>query len=244
VGFGGGTPPIINMTKFILSLDIGAINMAYVFCQLSPIEVDDMDGMTYVPTPLATDRLSIVNCIHNHVSAAECTLHHSSNWCDRVAHFVAELRHILPHSPDIVLIEKQPPLGFVQIEQLLVSTFRDKMVLVNPITVHTWLGLKHGQSTREWRKEVAIKTGGHYLAQFSQYSNDDRKHDMADAMTMILFYIDRHLKTTKPRKMAGPRRDINSFFGQFARNSPVLTTHAFAVNASSRIERTYGTRAE
>ena len=214
----------LSECKHILSIDIGAINMAYVYCRLDKIDVDDMVGHTYVATTLIAKRVNIIDDQHKHICRDKCTLHHTSNWCDRVAHFTQELQAEIQGQAthpakiqaaiDIVLIEKQPPLGFTQIEQLLVSHFRNKMILVNPISVHKFLGLVHGKSTREFRKIVAIKTGGPYLEHINEYTVDERKHDMADAMCMVLYHI-RSMTNLVPIRKIELDQNLDLFFNKF-----------------------------
>jgi hypothetical protein len=95
---------------------------------------------------------------------------------------------------DYILIEKQPPMGFVVIEQLIFNKFRSKANLINPINVHTYLNM--GGLDYEQRKiksqQIALKllTDPDLCQQITFYH---RQHDICDSLCMLLYWL--HKKT-------------------------------------------------
>ncbi len=178
---------------YILSIDIGVINMAYVYCELTKSDVDDIGNWKYIPDVIKTGLVNIIDC-ENHINTAiplcECKLYHSNNWCDRVSHFIQEIGDIYPN---IVLIERQPPSGFVQVEQLLVNHYRDKMVLISPNALHKHFGIGGKYSSYEWRKKCTVNISNEFLCNDNNFKTAHRQHDIADAMCMIIYYTQTQL---------------------------------------------------
>lgn len=107
---------------------------------------------------------------------------HTNDIVDLVPLFVDAHKYIFD-AADKILIERQPPGGFTNIEVLLNYMFRDKVVLVSPVSMHTHFGMRH--LTYEERKERVVEIANKYLKNEIPY---DRKHDVADALCMILYY--------------------------------------------------------
>ena len=107
---------------------------------------------------------------------------HSNDIVDLVPLFVDAHEHIF-ESADKILIERQPPGGFTNIEVLLNYMFKDKVILVSPVSMHTHFGMRH--LNYEARKERTVEIANKYLNEEIPY---ERKHDIADALCMILYY--------------------------------------------------------
>ncbi len=178
---------------YILSIDIGVINMAYVYCELEKSNEDANENWKYIPRVIKTGLVNIIDC-ENHINTtiplSECKLYHSNNWCDRVSHFIQEIGDVYPN---IVLIERQPPSGFVQVEQLLVNHYRDKMILISPNSLHKHFGIGGKYSSYEWRKQCTIRISGEFLCNDNNYQDAPRQHDIADAMCMIIYHTQTQL---------------------------------------------------
>lgn len=92
-----------------------------------------------------------------------------------------DAHQVLFDSSDVILIERQPPGGFTNIQTLLHYMFRDKVILVNPVSMHAHFGMRH--LDYEGRKARVESIASRYVT-----SLEERKHDIADAMCMILYY--------------------------------------------------------
>ena len=107
---------------------------------------------------------------------------HSNDIVDLVPLFVDAHEHIF-ESADKILIERQPPGGFTNIEVLLNYMFKHKVILVSPVSMHTHFGMRH--LNYEERKERTVSIADKYIEGEIPY---ERKHDIADALCMILYY--------------------------------------------------------
>ncbi len=84
---------------------------------------------------------------------------------------------------DKILIERQPPGGFTNIEVLLHYMFKDKVVLISPVSMHTHFGMRN--LDYEQRKERTVSIMEKHISEEIPY---ERKHDIADAFCMIMYY--------------------------------------------------------
>lgn len=107
---------------------------------------------------------------------------HSNDIVDLVPLFVDAHEYIFK-SADKILIERQPPGGFTNIEVLLNYMFKDKVLLVSPVSMHSHFGMN--KLNYEERKERTVEIANKYLDEEIPY---ERKHDIADALCMILYY--------------------------------------------------------
>jgi hypothetical protein len=106
----------------------------------------------------------------------------SNDFVDLIPLFVDDHKYIFD-SADTILIERQPPGGFTNIEILLHYMFKDKVVLVSPVSMHTHFGMRH--LNYEERKERTVSIANKYIDGDIPY---ERKHDIADALCMVVYY--------------------------------------------------------
>ena len=106
----------------------------------------------------------------------------SNDFIDLIPLFVEDHQELFD-SADKILIERQPPGGFTNIEILLHYMFRDKVVLVSPVSMHTHFGMRH--LDYEQRKERTVVIAEKYIEGDIPY---ERKHDIADALCMIVYH--------------------------------------------------------
>ena len=116
------------------------------------------------------------------VSLGDYKYIYSNDIVDLVPLFVDAHKHIF-EAADTILIERQPPGGFTNIEVLLHYMFKDKVVLVSPVSMHTHFGMRH--LNYEERKERTVSIADKYIDGEIPY---ERKHDIADALCMIIYY--------------------------------------------------------
>jgi hypothetical protein len=107
---------------------------------------------------------------------------YSNDIVDLVPLFIDDHKFIFD-AADTILIERQPPGGFTNIEVLLNYIFKDKVILISPVSMHTHFGMRH--LNYEERKERTVSIANKYLNEDIPY---DRKHDIADALCMIIYY--------------------------------------------------------
>ena len=147
----------------VLAIDIGYHNMGLVLA-----EFED-DPKIYV------------KCMKK-ASLEDYKYIRSNDFIDLIPLFVEDHQELFD-SADKILIERQPPGGFTNIEILLHYMFRDKVVLVSPVSMHTHFGMRH--LDYEERKERTVSMTEKYLKDDIPF---DRKHDIADAFCMIMYF--------------------------------------------------------
>jgi|TARA_B110000977_G_scaffold86430_1_gene115125 hypothetical protein len=116
------------------------------------------------------------------VSLGEYKYIHSNDFVDLIPLFVEDHRYLFD-AADKILIERQPPMGFTNIEILLHYMFKEKVILVSPVSMHVHFGMRH--LDYDQRKERTISIAEKYFDGEIPY---ERKHDIADALCMIVYY--------------------------------------------------------
>jgi hypothetical protein len=106
----------------------------------------------------------------------------SNDMVDLVPLFVEDHQEVF-NAADKILIERQPPGGFTNIEILLHYMFKDKVSLISPVSMHTHFGMRH--LDYDQRKERTVSIAEKYISGEIPY---ERKHDIADALCMIVYY--------------------------------------------------------
>lgn len=175
--------------EWILSIDVGVIHLSLVLCR-----VDSKDGKLL--EVCSTNLVNIKEYTHTTISKEECTLPHTKTFFDWLRHMVQE-NSFLFEKADIILIERQPPAGWVVVEQILYGFFRDKTVLLSPNSVHCFhkfQGLDYDQ-----RKTASEIIATPYLSEElqKQVYNFDRAHDVSDAILQLLYFLDKNKEKEK-----------------------------------------------
>lgn len=161
-------------TMHVISIDVGYSSLglvsAHVQDDYSTVQVTSADKIDLRDIP----------CVEN------CQLQHSANVVDRIAHFLQAYAETFG-SAQKVLIEVQPLGGIVHVEALLYAHFRDKATLISPNAVHKHFKLP--AKDYEKRKEIVVFKAYPYLEHLVSFRKHIRKHDMADALCMILYWM-------------------------------------------------------
>lgn len=159
----------------ILSIDIGIINLGYVYgiTSTSKFEV------------LECNRVDITLMRHNKVKYCECKLHHDFCIPDYLDHFIQERQDLFDNA-DVILIERQPIMGIMNVQDLLFVRFRNKVKLISPNSVHKFFKMSSDYDTR---KIESVNIAKSYLDVFTSFTLNDRQHDITDALLIILFYL-------------------------------------------------------
>ena len=118
----------------------------------------------------------------------DCNLGHSATMADWVSHLVQRDDDFQKWTAraDVILIERQPPCGLRDCEQLLFAAYRRKAVLIYPRSIHKHFNM--GSLHYEQRKIRAVQI----ILSRQPYLQlpIDRAHDIADAALMAFFYFE------------------------------------------------------
>ena len=158
--------------SIVVSIDIGYINMGFVEAYISSDRTI---------TILNAVKLNLSKHQHNRVSRDVCTIPHTREIVDGVSHFIQEYRDVLDNC-NVLLIERQPPSGFTSIEGILFREFRSKAILISPNAMHRFLGINN--LDYDARKAKTVEFAKDYI----DLKTMERKHDISDAICMIIFY--------------------------------------------------------
>lgn len=210
--------------------DPGIRNVGFCWGSMNSIgSIDSIDGLECVDMTIMT---------HKRVSTEDCCLSHGSHIQERVAHFLQEWGHLI-HEASIVLVELQPfQSAGKPFEILLKERYGSKVVLIPPRSIHKALGM--GGYTYEGRKKISVTIASDFLEALvakevkgapealKAMGPMDRKHDCADAILLLIYYIYHFtpVKTKrKPRETLIVKRS-KYFIGYNFReeNSPSLVT--------------------
>jgi hypothetical protein len=172
-------PAIIPEYYTVLCIDVGVINLGMALLVSDPI--------TY-----AFQRVGGVDLVniteHLHEKDCHCTMKHTRTFTDWMEHLF-EYYKILFDNVDRILVERQPPCGFVAVEQLIYSRYRNKCELISPNSVHKYHRI--GGFDYDGRKEKVVEIALKHLKspQTEELLQFERKHDMGDAICMGLFWL-------------------------------------------------------
>ena len=161
----------------IVGIDVGYINMGVV-----RVSTDDKLNFQFIDA--FRYNISIVK--HNTVPVQECIIPHTTETCDRVEHFIQENKFIF-ESADHILIERQPPMGLKDIEALLMNKYRSKVQLISPNKLHKYFNIRH--LSYEERKDFVEEIATPHIGHIHEFITQERKHDMADAACMCIYFI-------------------------------------------------------
>lgn len=176
----------------IVGIDVGYTNLGLV-----SVQVDKEYNI--IPTFVKRINLRNVRC--------HCLdVPHTNEVGDLVAHFIHVYQHLFDEA-DVILVERQPPGGLTNIESLLFYIFRNKIVLISPNSLQKHFGINFYEYER--RKVEIEKLATPYLDTFQSFTGQVRKHDMADALCLILFYVADDKKRYLLKK--NKKVSINSF---------------------------------
>ena len=170
----------------IISIDVGYHNMALV-----KLKADE----DYILSTEEAHVIDITKIPHKRVCRHECTIPHTSEVADMMAHFFQEYGYLLDEA-DLVLVERQPPTGLTQIETLLLYLYRSKTHLVSPNAMHSHFNIGHYEYDR--RKQETVKIAEPYLDGFTELG---RVHDASDAVCLALFHTHKFREKARLKKI-------------------------------------------
>lgn len=172
---------------YVTSIDIGVkhlglclseLNSDYSFKQVVWFELVDITKFVHL----------------NEKAKKNCELYHKKLICDYLEH-VFYLNHYLFEISFKILIERQPPGGITSVEQLIMYKFRDKVILISPVSMHSKFGWNMEDIDYEQRKVKSCQKALYFLTQnehgkhlVEQFQQLERKHDIADAICLVIFW--------------------------------------------------------
>lgn len=168
--------------KVVLSIDIGIKHLGISVCFVTPeYELKEVGWVTLIDIQEFKHGVNLDhrNCPHPHTKC----------FADWMNHVFEEEKELFEEA-DVILLERQPPMGLVGIEQLIYFKYRKKCVLISPNSMHKFLGIRHLDYEQRKVKtmEIAEREFMHERAK-ERYEVYDRKHDIADSICMVLFWL-------------------------------------------------------
>jgi len=187
------TQEILN----ILIVDVGVQHLGLVLAQVKKDYTFDIIDINLI---------NITEYTHNVCPLEECTLFHTKTFSDWMTHIFRE--HTAFDEADIILVERQPPQGFVVIEQLIFNKYRNKTELIHPKSVHSFMGIM--DLDYENRKEKSVLFSKNYLSfdLFQKLYEFERAHDMTDGICMIAYWCDKQ-KCDKQKNIETKKKTSN-----------------------------------
>lgn len=205
----------------VACIDVGIVNLALVVAEVTPA----WEVMAVVHAEVADTRVFE----HTHVPMHQCMLGHAKTTTDRVTHFVQERAELLD-ACETVLIERQPLQGHTDVQEVLFLLFRTKAELVSPNSMHKHFQIS--QYTYEGRKQQTVRLATEFFTHLPacMYHFAERKHDMADALCLLLYWL--HVQRSRLQMLPLPVIKVKAAVAE------PDATHAEAVeNFKSRVQR-------
>lgn len=125
--------------------------------------------------------------------------------------FISEYKNLF-NNADLILIERQPPQGLTNIQDILAYNFSSKVKLICPRSMHKHFSIS--KLEYNLRKQHTVKITSKYLKNFLVFENESRKHDIADAFCLALYYIEKNKKPEVVVPETIPD-DLEEFFNSF-----------------------------
>lgn len=198
----------------ITSIDVGIIHFG-----LTMTEVSDTYELKKI---LFCKLIDMTVMRHNTKSREQCKLHHDNCTADWITHMVQEYPKPFYNS-DIILIERQPPQGHKDVEQLIALLFRDKIKLISPNSMHAYFGIGH--LDYDQRKDAVEKITNSKLTNIMNKETVNyigslyRKHDLCDAFCIMIYFTDKerekyrinNISKNVAEKLREKQLDLDSF---------------------------------
>jgi hypothetical protein len=159
----------------VVSIDVGIRHLAF---------VDVTCGKSTPIAILHGVHLVDLCCLsHARVHRHACTLHHTKELGDRLAHFKQEYGYIFDRA-DVVLVERQPITGLQSVQMFFHQSYREKVSLLSPNSMHKFFNLSRSYNHRKVQVVALMKT----MCKHLRFDIDKacvgmpRLHDVADAL--------------------------------------------------------------
>ena len=201
---------------YIISIDIGFEHFAIIGANVSGIldqseQPEQSLALPYKLEDITLCKLINIKNLMLECSDTDCKLKHTLCISDYMAHLF-KTYHDFFEKADTILIERQPPQGFVAVQELILFKYREKALLVSPNSMHKHFSMSKVQKLRKMFTEKFSKER---LQSFPDYINNERKHDMGDAYCLLVYYLS-ELRSDVYRKVA------------LQPKAPKITSHYFS----------------
>ena len=178
------------------SIDIGLFNLGLVVCEVCT---------EWDINIIYTERINIKE-LCTKCENQDCKFRHDLVFTDYINHFVEKYYKYLNNSVSI-LIERQPPQGFVAVQELIMNRFRENTVLISPNSVHKFFEIGHFDYEGRKKESIRIASEIH-----SFNVNEGRIHDIADAICMLIYHTKKMKKAHLDERLRLQRLDpFNKF---------------------------------
>lgn len=201
---------VFQCNMLLFCIDIGITNM----------------GVAYINAH-SHDQLECIHAARVDITDFKCTkncnLSHSAVSADWISHLIADYQTDLD-SADVVLIERQPPMGHRCIEQLLFQAFRHKAILIHPRSFLCYFNISN--MDYDDRKKSLVSRARRVFqtssADVQAALQQERAHDVADAMLFAVYYVNRPELRHKfySREHKNVIADAEAYFNQFIYQRP------------------------
>lgn len=190
---------------FILSIDVGIIHLALVAIELESdyLKRDEI----IIEEELTTCELIDITELIVECNDVNCELYHDKIICDYVTHLFKKYRELFDKSNEI-LIERQPFGGISSVQELIMKEYRNKTKLISPTAMLNFFGILH--IPYDERKKYTEKIATKYLEKFKTFTFNERNHDMADCLCILLYYLSMKRKEYKEKVKSENSKFIKS----------------------------------
>ena len=171
---------------YILSIDVGIINLGLVGAHVN-------ENFTLNKIDICK-LIDIRNLLCND---PKCELYHDSCIADYMSHLFKIYKKQF-ESADVILIERQPPTGLVAVQELIVYSFRNKTKMISPNSMHCYFNI--GNLDYDNRKKFTVKFASDYLNGHKDFVFNQRKHDLADSVCILVYYLYNKSKEYQEKK--------------------------------------------
>jgi hypothetical protein len=168
----------------ILVIDVGLLHFALIGADLEK-DYLNREKVILEKEIFFCDVIDITELITD-CNDKECILYHDKIICDYMMHLFKKFRSLFD-MVDKILIERQPPMGLVAVQELIMREYRNKSELISPNSMHCFFKIQ--QYDYDERKIHTVKIAMEYLGSLKTFIFNERKHDMADALCILYYFI-------------------------------------------------------
>jgi hypothetical protein len=168
----------------ILAIDVGLLNLALIGVDL-PENYLERQEVILEKEIFFCELIDITQLIIE-CNDPNCKLYHDKIICDYMTHLFKKYKNIF-ESANEILVERQPPFGIVAVQELIMREYRNKCQLISPNAMLKFFGILQFEYPE--RKVLTEKIAMEYLSSIKIFVFNERRHDMADSLCLILYYL-------------------------------------------------------
>ena len=179
----------------IVSLDIGLFHMGYTQSECLNFSLRRI---------LKCELINIKKLVYG----CNCGLDHSLCISNYMEHFFKSYGSDLDEAR-YILVEQQPPMGFISIQELIRYKYGRKVVVISPRSMHKHYNI--GDLNYEDRKKFTTEYSKNYLQAFPNFKTLIRKHDMADSFMLLMYFLVKKSVTLEKKGSNKFHKNITDF---------------------------------